>query len=137
MSQSDNTYIVHASQTTNHFHFLKMIHAVTSWGVWLAKLDSTELTSHYTSPCFPWQSFCWSTGPCPKPPPLHRLCPLPERLHQYQERLVSPRGRMWWWRDRGHSANCQGCRSVFFIFFYWGGGVSRIWWIGISFITQL
>ena len=104
-SQPDNTYIVHASQTTNYFHFLKMIHAVTSWGVWLAKLDSTELTSHYTSPCFPWQSFCWSTEPCSKPPPLHRLCPLPERPHQYQEHLVSPRRRMWWWRDRGQSAS--------------------------------
>ena len=95
---------------------------IDSSRAWLARLDSTELASHDTSPCFPWQSFCWSTGPRSKPPPLHRLCPLPERLHQYQERLVSPRGTMWWWRDRGHSANCQGCRSVFF-FFIGGGGV--------------
>ena len=94
---------------------------IDSSRAWLARLDSTELASHDTSPCFPWQSFCWSTGPRSKLPPLHRLCPLPERLHQYQERLVSPRRRMWWWRDRGQSANCQGCRSVFF-FFYWGGG---------------
>ena len=92
---------------------------IDSSGVWLTRLDSNKLTSHNTTPCFPWQSFCWSTGPRSKPPLPHHLCPSPERPHQCQEHLVSPRGRMWWWRDRGQSASWQGSRSSFF---FGGGG---------------